>query len=365
MDFLNNLFPNIYNGINDWLLGLIKGAGLRADVVPVLTALIMGLIVVTVLLAFSPFLMLFMTWMERKVVARIQNRLGPNRLGPWGLFIIFADMVKMMTKEDIVPTNADRVVHWLAPVITMIPVVLLLAVIPWGRGMAAADLNIGILYVVAISSLGTIGIFMAGWGSNNKFALIGGMRAVAQILSYEVPQVLTIATVVLMAGSLSLVSIVEAQGGWGGFRWFVFAVPVGPIAFIIYMISAIAEVNRTPFDMPEGESEIVAGHHTEYSGMKWGLFYMAEYLNLFVVCAIATTLFLGGWQGPILPPWIWFFLKTFALIFTAMWVRGTFPRLRMDQLMKFAWQVLVPLALVNVVLAGIALLILKANPLGI
>ncbi len=356
MDFLNNLFPNIYNGINDWLHGILAGAGLRSDAQNVLAAFIMGLIVVTVLLAISPFLMLFMTWMERKVVARIQNRLGPNRVGPWGLMQIFADMIKMLTKEDIVPTVADHAVHTLAPIVAMIPVVLTLAIIPWGRGMAPADLNIGVLYVIAVSSLGTIGIFMAGWGSNNKFALIGGMRAVAQILSYEVPQVLAIVTIVLMAGSLSLVKIVEGLVGLP----YLLAIPVGPIAFIIYMISAIAEVNRTPFDMPEGESEIVAGHHTEYSGMKWGLFYMAEYLNLFIVCAIATTLFLGGWQGPILPPWIWFFVKTFVLIFVAMWVRGTFPRLRMDQLMKFAWQTLVPLALVNILLASLLLPIFRS-----
>lgn len=355
MDILNDLFVNIYLTLDGWIRGLLHGAGLRPDAENVLSAFIMGLIVVVVLVGISPFLMLGLTWVERKVVARIQNRLGPNRVGPFGLLQIFADMIKMLTKEDIVPENADKWVHTLAPIVTMIPITLILAVIPWGRGMAPVDLNIGVLYVIALSSMGTVGIFMAGWGSNNKFALIGGMRAVAQILSYEVPQVLTIVAVVLMTGSLSLVKIVEAQGGWAGFRWFLFAIPVGPIAFIIYMISAIAEVNRTPFDLPEGESEIVAGHHTEYSGMKWGLFYMAEYLNLFIVCAIATTLFLGGWQGPILPPWIWFFAKTMALILAAMWVRGTFPRLRMDQLMKFAWQVLVPVALANIVLTSLAL----------
>lgn len=355
MDILNDLFVNIYLNLDYWIRGLLHGAGLRADAENVLSAFIMGLIVVVVLVAISPFLMLGLTWVERKVVARIQNRLGPNRVGPFGLLQIFADMIKMLTKEDIVPENADKWVHTLAPIVTMIPITLILAVIPWGRGMAPVDLNIGVLYVIALSSMGTVGIFMAGWGSNNKFALIGGMRAVAQILSYEVPQVLAIVAVVLMTGSLSLVKIVEAQSGWAGFRWFLFAIPVGPIAFIIYMISAIAEVNRTPFDLPEGESEIVAGHHTEYSGMKWGLFYMAEYLNLFIVCAIATTLFLGGWQGPILPPWVWFFVKTMALILAAMWVRGTFPRLRMDQLMKFAWQVLVPVALVNIILTSLAL----------
>ncbi|MBI4785559.1 MAG: NADH-quinone oxidoreductase subunit NuoH [Chloroflexi bacterium] len=355
MDILNDLFVNIYLWLNELIRGLLSGAGLEKYAVDFFAALVMGLIVVIVLVAFAPFLTLTLTFMERKVVARIQNRLGPNRLGPGGFFIIFADMIKMLTKEDIVPFNADRLVHTLAPILAMVPITLILAVIPWGRAMTPVDLNIGVLYVIALSSLGTVAIFMAGWGSNNKFALIGGMRAVAQILSYEVPQVLTIVVVVLMAGSLSLVKIVEAQGGWNGFRWFLFAFPVGPIAFIIFLISAVAEVNRTPFDLPEGESEIVAGHMTEYSGMKWGLFYMAEYLNLFVVSAIGATLFLGGWQGPILPPWIWFFAKTFALVFLAMWVRGTFPRLRMDQLMKFAWQVLVPVSLANIVLTSLAL----------
>jgi NADH-quinone oxidoreductase subunit H len=351
MDILNNLFVNIYNFINDWLKGALHGAGLRADAESVLVSFIMGLIVVVVLVGLMPMFMLGMTWMERKVVARFQNRLGPNRAGPWGLLVIFADMIKMLTKEDIVPVNADKFVHTLGPIITMIPITLVFAVIPWGKGMVPADLNIGILYVIALSSLGTIGIFCAGWSSNNKFALIGGMRAIAQVLSYEVPQVLSIVTIVLLVGSLSLVRIVESQAS----LWYILAIPVGPIAFVIYMISAIAEVNRTPFDLPEGESEIVAGHHTEYSGMKWGLFYFAEYLNLFIVCAIAATLFLGGWQGPILPPWIWFFGKTLALIFVAMWIRGTFPRLRMDQLMKFAWQVLVPIALVNIVLTTLVL----------
>ncbi len=355
MDILNNLFVNIYDAMNAFLHGWLHGVGLRADVESLLVSFIMGIIVVTVLLLISPFVMLSMTWFERKVVARIQNRLGPNRVGPWGLMQIFADMIKMLTKEDIVPTNADYWIHFLAPIVVMVPVVFALAVLPYGRGMAPTDLNIGILYLIAVGSLGTVGIFMAGWGSSNKFALIGGMRAVAQIISYEIPQVLSIVAVVLMAGSLSLVKIVQMQGNIFGLGWYIFAIPAGPIAFLIYMISAIAEVNRTPFDLPEGESEIVAGHHTEYSGMKWGLFYMAEYLNLFIVSAIAVTLFLGGWQGPLLPPWVWFFGKTLVLILVAMWVRGTFPRIRMDQLQKFAWQVLVPIALANIVLTAILL----------
>ncbi len=355
MDILNNLFVNLYNGLNDYFHGLLRGSNLRPDAESVIVSFLMSLIVVVVLLLLSPMIMLSMTWFERKVVARIQNRLGPNRVGPWGMAQIFADMIKMLTKEDIVPDNADRVVHTLAPIVAMVPVVFAFAVLPYGRGMAPADINIGILYILAIGSMGTVAIFMAGWSSNNKFALLGGMRAVAQIISYEIPQVLTIVAVVLMAGSLSLVKIVEAQGGWGGLRWYLFALPVGPIAFVIYMISAIAEVNRTPFDMTEGESEIVAGFQTEFSGMKWGLFYFSEYLNLFIVCAVAVTLFLGGWQGPLLPPWVWFFGKTLILILTAMWVRGTFPRVRMDHLQQFAWKVLVPIALANIVLTALVM----------
>lgn len=360
MDFLNNLFPNLYKAIDAFLHDSFRGLGLRADAESVLVQLVMGIIVVTVILIFAPVTMMFLTWLERKIVGRIQNRLGPNRVGPWGLLQPIADMIKMFTKEDIIPSGADRWVHTLAPIVLVIPVVLAFAVIPFGPSMAPVDLNIGILYIVALGSLATIGIFMAGFGSNNKFALIGGMRAVAQIISYEIPQVLSIVTVLLLAGSLSLVKIVDAQGAWSGMRWFLFAIPVGPIAFAIYVISAIAETNRTPFDLPEAESEIVAGHHTEYSGMKFGLFYLAEYLSLFVVCSIGSTLFLGGWQGPFLPPWIWFLLKTYLLIFVAMWIRGTLPRFRIDQMMGFAWKVLVPISLVNIVLTGVGLPYLKS-----
>ncbi len=360
MGYLNDLFPNIYKSIDAFLHDVLRGLNLRPDAESVIVSLIMAAIVITTILIFAPVTMMFLTWLERKVVGRIQNRLGPNRVGPWGLLQPIADMIKMLTKEDIIPTDADRWVHTLAPIVLVIPIVLAFAVIPFGRGMAPVDLNIGILYIVAVGSLATIGTFMAGFGSSNKFALIGGMRAVAQIISYEIPQVLTIVTVLLLAGSLSLVKIVEAQGGWNGLRWFILTFPVGPIAFIVFMIAGIAESNRTPFDLPEGESEIVAGHHTEYSGMKFALFYLAEYLELFIVCAIATTLFLGGWQGPILPPWLWFLLKTYVLVFIAMWIRGTLPRFRIDQMMQFAWKVLVPIALVNIVLTGIALPIFKS-----
>jgi NADH-quinone oxidoreductase subunit H len=360
MDILNNLFVNIYDAINGLLNNLVGGLGLRPDAASAIVSAVMGLLVITAILLFGVSVVLSLIWLERKVAARVQDRLGPNRVGPYGLLQPVADTVKMFIKEDIVPTNADGLVHLLAPVVALGPAVLAFAVIPFGRGMAPVDLNIGILWVVSVGSIGTVGLFMAGYGSNNKFALIGGMRAVAQAISYEIPQVLTIVPIILMVGSMSLVKIVEAQSGWGGLRWFVFAVPVGPIAFVIYYISALAEVNRTPFDLPEGESEIVAGHHTEYSGMKWGLFYLAEYFNFFIVCTIASTLFLGGWQGPFLPPWLWFLIKTYGLILVGMWIRMTLPRFRVDQLMKFAWQVLVPIALVNILVTGIAIPIFKA-----
>ena len=360
MEFLNNLFTNLYKWIDEFLHGLLSGTGLPRDVESALVAAIMGLGVVIVILLFMVVVVLSLIWLERKTAARVQDRVGPNRVGPFGLLQPIADVIKMFTKEDIIPTNADRLVHTLAPMVVLAPAVLAFAVIPFGRGMAPVDLNIGILYVISVGSIGTLGLFMAGYGSNNKFALLGGMRAVAQVISYEIPQVLSIVAIILMAGSLSLVKIVDAQGAWGGMRWFIFAFPVGPIAFIIYFISELAEVNRTPFDLPEGESEIVAGHHTEYSGMKWGLFYLAEYFNFFIVCTIASTLFLGGWQGPLLPPWLWLIVKTYTLILVGMWIRMTLPRFRVDQLMKFAWKVLVPVALVNIVLAGLALPVFKA-----
>ncbi len=353
MDILNNLFPNLY----DWLAGvlhaLLAGWNLRADVESALVAGIMGLIVVVVLLLWLVLMVLAMIWFERKIAARVQDRVGPNRVGPWGLLQPIADTIKMLIKEDIIPANADRLVHTLAPMVTAAPAVLAFAVIPWGKGMSPVDLNIGLLWVVAIGSIGTIGLFMAGYGSNNKFSLLGGMRAVAQMVSYEVPQVLTIVVIALMAGSLSMNDIVAAQSGWSGLGWYIFAFPVGPIAFIVYYISALAEVNRTPFDIPEGESEIVAGHHTEYSGLKWGLFYVGEYFNFFLVCSVAVTLFLGGWQGPWLPGYVWFIIKVYALVLLGMWIRMTWPRVRVDHLMKFAWKVLVPIALINILLASL------------
>lgn len=353
MDLLNNLFVNLYTWLAGALHALLSGLNLVTEAENAIVAAIMAIVVVVVLLLWLVLMVLVMIWLERKVAARVQDRVGPNRVGPWGLLQPVADTIKMLIKEDIVPANADHLVHTLAPIVSAAPAVLAFAVIPWGKGMFPVDLNIGLLWVVAIASFGTLGAFMAGYGSNNKFSLLGGMRAVAQMVSYEVPQVLTIVVIALLAGSLSLNKVVDAQGGWGGFGWFIFALPVGPIAFVIYYISAIAEVVRAPFDLPEAESEIVAGYHTEYSGLKWGMFYVGEYFNFFLVCCVAVTLFLGGWQGPLLPPYVWFLVKVFALVILGMWIRMTWPRFRVDHLMAFAWQVLVPVALVNIVLAGL------------
>ena len=313
------------------------------------TVILSILISITAIAVFGPVTMMYLTLLERKLVGRIQNRYGPNRVGFWGLLQPLADGVKMLTKEDIVPTNADKFAHFLAPIVIVIPALLIFSVIPFGRGMIAVDLSIGILFFLALSSTTTIWIFVAAWGSRNKFSLLGGMRSVAQMISYEIPMVLSIVPVLLVVGSFSTVTIVEAQSGW---NWFVFT-PWGVVGFLIFFLTGVAEVNRTPFDLPEGESEIVAGFHTEYSGMKFALFYMAEFMNTFSISAIVATMYLGGWQGPWLPSWVWFFIKTYALIFVMMWFRGTFPRLRVDQLMGFAWKFLLPLALVNLLVAGL------------
>ncbi len=273
------------------------------------------------------------------------------RVGWHGILQSVADIVKLLLKEDIRPAEVDKLVWWLAPFFAVVPPVMAFATIPFAKGLVPKDLNVGILYIMAISSVCVIGVFMAGWGSNNKYSLLGGMRAGAQIISYELPLVLSIIAVAMRAGSLSMQKIVASQGAcWNIFH------PDMMLVCLIYMISATAEVNRTPFDIPEAESELVAGFHTEYSGMKFAMFFVGEYTNLFIVAAIATTLFFGGWHGPILPPVAWFLIKTYALIFVWMWVRWTFPRVRVDQLMAFAWKVLTPVALANLAIVGWLLL---------
>lgn len=314
------------------------------DWVVVLLSIKISIVAIAIL---GPFTMMYLTLLERKVIGRMQNRPGPNRVGKWGLLQPFADGIKMLTKEDVVPRLADPIVHTLAPILIVIPALLIFAVIPFGRNMTPVDLNVGLLYFIAVSSTTTIAIFMAAWGSRNKFSVIGGFRSIAQMISYEVPLVLSVVPVILTVGSLSTNSIVEAQQG----LWFVFT-PWGFLGFIIFFLCGVAECNRSPFDLPEGESEIVAGFHTEYSGMKFALFYMAEFMNSFTVSGLAATLFLGGWQGPFLPSWMWFFLKTYALIFVMIWFRGTLPRIRIDQMAGLAWKFLLPLTMINILVTG-------------
>ncbi len=330
-----------------------KILSLAAHALPDWALIIVSLALPVITIAvIAPVIMMYLTLFERKVVGRMQNRIGPNRVGIFGLLQPIADGIKMLTKEDIVPVSGDHLLHFLAPILAVIPAILVFAVLPFGKNMTAVDLNVGLLYFIAISSTATIAIFMASWSSRNKYSLLGGMRSVAQMVSYEVPMVLSVVPVILLAGTLSTHGIVEAQGAWHGLKWFIFT-PWGALAFIIFFLCGTAEVNRSPFDLPEAESEIVAGFHTEYSGMKFALFYMAEFLNTFTVCGLGATLFLGGWQGPFLPSWIWFFIKTLALIFIMVWFRGTLPRFRVDQLMAFAWRFLLPLALINLFIAGL------------
>jgi NADH-quinone oxidoreductase subunit H len=304
------------------------------------------------ILMFAPLLMMYLTLLERKVIARLQDRWGPNRVGPFGLLQPLADGIKMFCKEDITPAISDHLLHRLAPIMVVVPSLMMFAVIPFGAGMIAADLNIGVLFFIAISALETIAVVMGGWASRSKYSLLGGMRAVAQAVSYEVPLGLSVIAVVMWTGSMSTQAIVEKQGGFLGMHWNVFH-PWGFLGFIIFFLTGVAEINRTPFDLAEGESEIVAGYHTEYSGMKFALFQMAEFLSSFAIAAMATTLFLGGWQGPVLPPWLWFMIKSLSLFVVLIWLRGTFPRFRIDQVMAFSWKFLLPLALANIFVVAV------------
>jgi NADH-quinone oxidoreductase subunit H len=297
---------------------------------------------------------------ERKTLARVQNRIGPNRAGPFGILQPVADGIKMLTKEDIVPAKAEKFPHLLAPVLVVVPAILALGVLPLGRQWVPVPLELGLLLFFAVGSMTELSIFLAGWSSGSKFPLLGALRAIAQMVSYELPLVISSLGVVMMAGSLSLPAIVEAQGGWTlGFlpAWNLFT-PWGLVAGMVFAIAAIAESNRTPFDLPEGESEIVAGHMTEYSGFKYALFFMGEYLGLFAISGLGVTLFLGGWQAPLpflafIPSWCWFFAKLGFVIFLFLWVRATWPRVRIDQLLGLAWRWLIPTALLVIPSAAI------------
>ena len=299
------------------------------------------------------------TILERKGLGRIQNRLGPNRVGPFGFLQPAADGIKALIKEDLVPRSADKVVHFLAPLFLVLPPFLVLALLPVGRNMTLVDFDAGVLFFFAVAASMELSVFMAGWSSRNKYSLLGAMRAIAQMISYEIPLILSSVTVIMMVGSLSLTQIVNAQGGLtnGLAQWHVFT-PWGFAGFILFMIAATAESNRSPFDLPEGESEIIAGYYIEYSGFKFALFFLGEYLGLFAVSGLGITLFLGGYHAPLaflqfIPSWAWFFLKLVVLIAVFIWVRGTLPRLRQDQLMNFAWKFMLPMTLLNILVAAI------------
>ena len=300
----------------------------------------------------------YIVWLERKLVARMQVRLGPTRVGPFGLLQPLADAIKLFTKEEIIVEQAEKWLYIAAPLIAFIPAFITFAVIPFGDTVTLfgrqielliSDFNVGLLYILGVTSLGVYGIVLAGWSSNSKYSLLGALRSAAQMISYEISLGLSVIGVLLLTGSLSLVDIVKAQGSVGD--WFIWKQPVG---FLLYLISAFAETNRTPFDLPEAETELVAGYFTEYSSMKFAMFTIAEYANMVTVSALATTLFLGGWQGPFLPPVIWFLLKVMFFIFLYIWVRATLPRFRYDQLMRFGWLVLLPVGLVNILVTALA-----------
>ena len=315
----------------------------------------------------------YMTLLERKVIAWVQVRLGPMRVGPQGVLQPIADAVKLILKEDITPVKADRWVFTLAPILTMVPALITFAVIPFGSDLTLfgyrislyiADINVGVLYIVAITSIGVYGIILAGYSSNSKYPLLAGLRASAQLISYEIAITMMLVSVVVMSGTLSMVGITEAQRNAG--VWYVF---VQPVAFVILFIGGLAETNRAPFDMPEAEQELTGGFHTEYSGMRFALFFLAEYANMIVVSAVATTLFFGGWLRPfpnvealafldLIPSWGWFLLKSFVFLYIFIWVRATLPRYRYDQLMRLGWKVLIPLAIANLVVTGIVKVLL-------
>ena len=296
----------------------------------------------------------YLVFAERRILAWIQDRKGPNRVGPFGLLQPLADLIKMLAKEDVLPAEADKWLFYLAPAMAAVPAIMTFAVIPFGAPlkvmgrevtMQVADVNVGLLFFMALSSIAVYGVALGGWASNSKYALLGSIRGLAQLISYELSMGLSLVPTVMLARSFRLSDIVAAQTG----MWFIVC---QPLAFVIFLISIAAECKRIPFDIPEAEGELVAGFHTEYSGMRFGLFFVGEYINIIVLGGLAATLFLGGWHGPVLPPAVWFFLKDTAFAFFFIWMRGTLPRLRYDQLMQLGWKALTPLALINILVTG-------------
>ena len=348
MEPVDQAFVNLKH----WLLGYVP---------PTLLPWVSVLLSITPILVVFPLLFGITTILERKGLGRMQNRLGPNRVGPFGFAQFVADGLKMLTKEDVVPRAADRILHFIAPFVLLVPVLLAFSVLPYGRNMVPIDIDGGLLFFFAVGSATELSVFMAGWSSRNKYSLLGAMRGIAQMISYELPLVLSALTVVMMVGSLRLTQIVDAQSAtlWTGglHTWHVFT-PWGFAGFLLFLVAATAESNRTPFDIPEAESEIIAGYLVEYSGFKYALFFLGEYLGLFAVSALGITLFLGGWLPPFaflggVPSYLWFFLKLLIMIFFFIWIRGTLPRLRTDQLMAFAWKFMLPMTLLNILVAGL------------
>jgi NADH-quinone oxidoreductase subunit H len=334
------------NFIAEWLKTLLAGWGLSAGWV----SFIMTLLGVVVISTSVLILDIFLVWVERKVVARFQDRVGPNRLGPYGLIQPVADVIKLLIKEDITPEGADKVVYNLPPILALATVLLLWAVIPFADTILGADLNVALLYVVAVGAVGTLGIIMAGWASNNKYALLGAFRTVAMVISYEIPMVIVLMVPIILSGSMSIQDIVQSQHIW--------YVAVSPLAALIFLVSAIAELGRAPFDLSEAESEIVAGFHIEYTGMKFGMFYAGELLHTFTFSALISSLFLGGWRGPGAEAWPilgvgYLLLKSFFMYWVIMWIKYTVPRLRIDHVLSLNWKFLVPLSLVLLIVTAI------------
>jgi NADH-quinone oxidoreductase subunit H len=341
----------IVSGFLHWAYAQVGISALAGAIDPVITAIVM--------FGFISVFVMFLVWMERKVSAHMQSRIGPNRVGPFGLLQTVADAIKLTTKEDVKPVNRDKIPYFIAPIVAFVATFMGMVVIPFDKGMVVQDLNVGILYIIAITGFTVIAILTAGWSSNNKFALLGGFRSAAQIISYEVPLVLSVVPIIMITGTLSLSGIVEYQQQAG--YWFIFPQIV---AFIIFITSATAEANRAPFDIPEAESELIGGFHTEYSGVKFAMFFLGEYIAVVVSSAVAVTLFLGGWL-PVaflgflhLPGFIWFLIKLVSVIYLVMAFRWTFPRLRVDQLMDFGWKVLIPLSILNILITASVWLLL-------
>lgn len=344
--------------------GFISGTAAGFSV-PSMMINILGMVLqCTLLITFISVCVMFMVWWERKVSAHMQSRLGPMEVGGWhGWAQTIADAIKLLLKEDIIPEVASPWIHRIAPAMAFMPCFVCFAVMPFGDGLVSVDLDIGILFIFAVSGLSVLGIIMAGWGSGNKYAMLGALRAVAQAVSYEIPRVLSVVPILMFVGSLKLSAIAGYQSGFwhlGGFpvlpRWFIFYPFIGQLAFIIFLISSVAETNRTPFDIAEAESELVAGFHTEYSGMKFSFFFLAEYAYVFLSSGMMAYLFFGGGSGPFLPSWVWFLIKSFAVIFLFLWFRWTFPRMKIDRLMEFSWKFLLPWSLFNIFVTGFVIL---------